>query len=110
VYLNFNPQSQGQREQQLEAFVPASVAAANPNLGWNGVGQLSLQSEQVTGITVQGPAHAVVTLLASVNDQLMGLGVPVAASGNGVWSRRALWEHSSDNRQRHIPAARPGHA
>src|SRR5450759_3190956 len=67
VYLNFSPQNQGQREQQLAAFVPASVAAANPNLGWNGIGQMSLQSEQVAGITVQDPAHAVVTLLASVN-------------------------------------------
>jgi hypothetical protein len=84
VYLNANPQNLGQREQQLAAFVPASVAAANPDLGWNGTGQLSLQSEQVAGITVQDPQHAVVTLLASVNDQLMELGVPVAASASGV--------------------------
>jgi hypothetical protein len=84
VYLNFNPQNQGQREQQLAAFVPASVAAADPNLGWNGVGQMSLQSEQVAGITVQDPARAVVTLLAVVNGQLMELGVPVAASGGEV--------------------------
>ncbi len=84
VYLNANPQNLGQREQQLAAFVPASVAAAHPDLGWNGAGQLSLQSEQVAGITVQDPQHAVVTLLASVNDQLMELGVPVAASGSGV--------------------------
>jgi hypothetical protein len=86
VYLNFNPQNQnqGQREQRLAAFVSASVAAADPDLGWNGVGQMSLQSEQVAGITVQDPAHAVVTLLASVNGQMMELGVPVAASGNGV--------------------------
>jgi hypothetical protein len=84
VYLNFSPQNQGQREQQLAAFVPASVAAANPDLGWNGVGQLSLQSEQIAGITVQDPQHAVVMLLASVNGQLMELGVPVAASGNEV--------------------------
>ncbi len=84
VYLNFSPQTQGQREQQLAAFLPASVAAANPDLGWNGIGQLSLQSEQVAGIAVQDPQHAVVTLLASVNGQLMELGVPVAASGGGV--------------------------
>src|ERR1022692_4085591 len=84
VFLNFSPQNQGQREQQLAAFVPASVAAANPDLGWNGIGQMSLQSEQVAGITMQDPAHAVVTLLASVNGQLMELGVPVAASGSGV--------------------------
>jgi hypothetical protein len=84
VYLNFSPQTQGQREQQLAAFVPASVAAASPDLGWNGAGQMFLQSEQVAGIEVQDPQHAAVTLLASVNGQLMELGVPIAASGRGV--------------------------
>ena len=84
VYLSFSPQNQGQREQALAAFVPASVLAANPNLGWNGTGQLNLQAVQVSGITVQDPRHAVVTLLALVNGQLMRLGVPVASSGSGV--------------------------
>jgi hypothetical protein len=84
VYLNFNPQTQALREQQLAAFVPASIAAAQPDLGWNGVGELSLQSEQVAGIKVQDPRHAVVTLLAIVNDQPMELGVPVAASDGAV--------------------------
>jgi hypothetical protein len=60
------------------------VAAADPDLGWNGVGQLRLQSEQVAGIAVQDPQRAVVTLLATVNGQLMELGVPVIASGAGV--------------------------
>jgi hypothetical protein len=84
VYLNFSPATQAQREQELAAFVPASVAAANPDLGWNGAGQLSLQSEQVVGIAVQDRQHAVVTLLATVNGQLMELGVPVIASAGGV--------------------------
>jgi hypothetical protein len=84
VYLSLSPQSQGQREQALAAFVPASVLAADPNLGWNGTGQLNLQLEQVAGIKVQDPQHAVVTLLAMVNGQFMELGVPVAASGSGV--------------------------
>jgi len=84
VYLNFSPAGQAQREQELAAFVPPSVAAAHPDLGWNGTGQLSLQSEQVAGIAVQDPQHAVVTLLAMVNGQLMELGVPVIASGGGV--------------------------
>ena len=83
VYLNFSPATQGQREQELAVFVPPSVAAANPDLGWNGTGQLRLQSEQVAGIAVQDPRHAVVTLLATVNGQLMELGVPVIASGGG---------------------------
>ena len=84
VYLNFSPATQAQREQELAAFVPPSVVAANPDLGWNGTGQLDLQSEQVAGIAVQDPQHAVVTLLATVNGQLMELGVPVIASGGGV--------------------------
>jgi hypothetical protein len=84
VYLSFSPQNQGQREQALTAFVPASVSAANPDLGWNGTGQLNLQAEQVAGITVQDPRHAVVRLLVLINGQLAQLGVPVAASGSGV--------------------------
>ena len=84
AYLSFSPQNQGQREQALAAFVPASVAVAHPDLGWNGAGQLNLQMEQVAGIRVQDRAHAVVTLLAMVNGQLMELGVPVAVAGGGV--------------------------
>jgi hypothetical protein len=84
VYLNFSPATQAEREQELAAFVPPGVAAANPDLGWNGTGQLLLQSEQVAGIEVQDPHHAVVTLLATVNGQLMELGVPVVASGGDV--------------------------
>ena len=84
VYLNFSPQTQAQREQELAAFVPASVVDANPDLGWNGSGEMSLQSEQVAGISVEDPHHAVVTLLATVNDQLMELGVPIIASGGNV--------------------------
>lgn len=84
VYLGFSPQSPGQREQALAAFVPPAVSAANPSLGWNGAGQLNLQSLQVAGIRVQDPQHAVVTLLALLNGQLMELGVPVAATGSGL--------------------------
>jgi hypothetical protein len=84
AYLNFSPQTQAQREQELAAFVPASLADANPDLGWNGSGELSLESEQVADISVQDPHHAVVTLLATVNGQLMELGVPIIASGGGM--------------------------
>ena len=84
VYLNFSPATQALREQELAVFVPPGIAAANPDLGWNGTGQMRLQSEQVAGIAVQDTRHAVVTLLATVNGQLMELGVPVIASGGGV--------------------------
>jgi hypothetical protein len=84
IYLGFSPQSLGQREQALAAFVPPAVSAANPSLGWNGIGQLNLQSVQVAGVRVQNPQHAVVTLLALLNGQLMELGVPVAATASGL--------------------------
>jgi hypothetical protein len=84
VYFGFSPQSQIQREQALEAFVPPSVLAADPNLGWNGVGQVNLQALQVAGIKVEDPQHAVVTLLALISGQLTQLGVPVAAAGGGL--------------------------
>jgi Conjugative transposon protein TcpC len=84
AYLNFRPATQAQREQELATFLPASVAAANPDLGWDGAGQLTLDSEQVAGVTVQDRHHAVVTLLATVNGQLMELGVPIVASGASV--------------------------
>lgn len=84
VYFGFSPQSQVQREQALEAFVPPGVLAANPNLGWNGVGQVNLQSLQVAGIKVTDPRHAVVTLLALISGQLTELGVPVAAASGGL--------------------------
>lgn len=84
VYLNFSPASQATREQQLAAFVSPGLAAANPDLGWNGSGQERLQSEQVAGITVQDSRHAVVDVLATVSGQLMELGVPVYATGSDV--------------------------
>jgi Conjugative transposon protein TcpC len=84
VYLGFSPQSLSQREQALASFVPPAVSAVNPSLGWNGIGQLNLQSLQVAGIRVQDQKHAMVTLLALLNGQLMELGVPVAATGSGL--------------------------
>ena len=85
VYLNFSPATSGQRASQLATFVPSSVSGGDPQLGWNGSGTLRLDSEQVSGITVQGSNRAVVTLLATVNGQLMELGVPIYTA-NGAFS------------------------
>jgi hypothetical protein len=84
VYLNFNPAAQAQREQQLAAFLPPGLTAANPDLGWNGSGQEHLQSEQAIGITLQDSRHAVVNVLALVSGQLMELGVPIYGAGDRV--------------------------
>lgn len=83
VYLNFSTATAGQRSQELANYVPGALISADPQLGWDGSGSLQLNSEQVAGITVQDATHAVVTLLASVNGQLMQLGVPIyAANGS----------------------------
>ncbi len=81
VYLNFSPHNATQRAAQLGAFLPSG---SDPQLGWNGQGTSVLQSEQVATTDVQDAHHAVVTLLARVNGQLMQLGVPVYASSDGL--------------------------
>jgi hypothetical protein len=81
AYLNASPATAGQRASELAAFLPPG---ADPQLGWNGSGSLSLQSEQVAGITVRDAHHAVVTLLARVNGRMMELGVPVYAAAGGM--------------------------
>ena len=81
VYLNFSPGSASHRAHELAAFLPDGT---DPQLGWNGAGSLKLQSDQVAGIDVRDAQHAVVTLLARVNGQMMELGVPVYASGSGM--------------------------
>jgi hypothetical protein len=84
VYLNFSPASSGARAQQLGQFIPSSASSSDPNFGWNGSGILRLQSAQVAGIDVRDANQAVVTLLATVNGQMMELGVPVYAAGGGI--------------------------
>src|SRR5215471_16814056 len=82
VYLNASPATASQRASDLASFLPPG--ASDPQLGWNGGGSLSLQSEQVAGVQVQDAQHAIVTLLARVNGKLMELGVPVYAKAGGM--------------------------
>jgi len=82
VYLNASPGAASQRESELAPFLPPG--AADPQLGWNGGGSLTLQSEQVAGVRVEDAQHAVITLLARVNGNMMELGVPVYAASGGL--------------------------
>ncbi len=89
VYLNYSPGDSARRATQLAAFLPSG---SDPQLGWNGQGTSQMQSEQVAGTDVQDAQHAVVTLLARVNGQLMQLGVPIyASSGSLVVSAAPAW-------------------
>ncbi|MGH3272795.1 MAG: conjugal transfer protein [Streptosporangiaceae bacterium] len=79
VYLNFSPAKADDRAALLASMLPSG---ANAQLGWNGVGTQTLQSEQVAGIKIQDAHLAIVTVLAEINDsQLIELGVPVYAAG-----------------------------
>lgn len=84
VYLNFSSAQQNQRAQQLAQFIPSDASTNDPEFGWNGSGTLRLQSANVAGIDVQNASTAVVTVLATVNGELMELGVPIYASGGGI--------------------------
>jgi Conjugative transposon protein TcpC len=81
VYLNVSPATATRRASELATFLPSGSAA---QFGWDGAGTLRLESEQVAGITVRGAHYATVTLLASVNDRLMELGVPIYAADGGL--------------------------
>jgi hypothetical protein len=106
VYLNFAVATADQRAQELAAYLPAAVISANPQLGWDGSGSLRLESEQVDGISVQDSAHAVVTILASVNGTLMQLGVPIyAANGGLVVSGEPAWLAAPPQASPPTPAA-----
>jgi hypothetical protein len=84
LYLSFSPSTATQRAQQLAAFIPASARANDPEFGWTGTGTSTLQSLSVAGIDVRSDQAAVVTLLATRNNQLIELGVPVYSSGGGL--------------------------
>jgi len=89
VYLNASPATAAQRASELAAFLPPG---GDQQLGWNGSGTLQLQSEQVARVDVSNAQHAVVTLLARVNGQLMELGVPVYYAGGAlVVSGKPAW-------------------
>ena len=92
VYLNYSPSTAAQRAQQLAAFIPANVRAKDPQFGWNGSGTSVSQSTEVAGVDVRSADTAVVTLLSTVNGQLMELGVPLYAAGGGlVVSGQPAW-------------------
>jgi hypothetical protein len=84
VYLNISPGTAAQRAAQLAMFIPANIRNSDPQFGLTGVGTFHLQGVQVAGIDVRTANTAVVTLLATVNDRLIQLGVPLYASGGGI--------------------------
>jgi hypothetical protein len=81
VYLNFSPATAARRATELAQFL---APGADPELGWNGAGTRSLQSEQVASVVVRSPHSAIVILLIRANDELSELGVPIYAAHGGL--------------------------
>lgn len=86
VYLNYDQQDPAARQQQLLYFLPDGSDGQH---GWNGAGEMRLQSAQVAGVDVRDANNAVVTLLARANGKWLQLAVPVyAKDGRFVVSGR----------------------
>ncbi|XVQ12612.1 conjugal transfer protein [Spirillospora sp. CA-255316] len=89
VYLNYDQRNAAAREAQMRTFVPDG---ADGQFGWNGVGQLQVQSVQVAGVDARDANNGVVTVLARTQDKWLRLAVPVYTNNGAmvVPSRPAL--------------------
>jgi hypothetical protein len=76
VYLNYDQGNPAVRQQQLQYFLPDG---SDGQLGWNGTGEMRLQSVQVAGVEPRDANNGVVTLLAQANGNWLQLAVPVYA-------------------------------
>jgi len=104
AYLNASPRTANQRASELAPFLPPGTP--DQQLGWNGGGSLTLQSEEVADVRVQDAQHAVVTLLARVNGNMMELGVPVYAAAGGLGiSGEPAWLPAPKSAVQPAPAA-----
>ncbi|MGI5167379.1 conjugal transfer protein [Spirillospora sp. CA-253888] len=81
VYLNYDQKNAPARDEQLRTFLPEG---ADPKFGWNGVGQLAVQSVQVAGVEVHDANNASVTILARSQDKWLRLNVPVFAKDGAL--------------------------
>jgi hypothetical protein len=76
VYLNYDQKNPAVRQQQLQFFLPDGAEA---QFGWNGAGEMQLQSVQVAGVDAKDANNGVVTVLAQANGKWLQLAVPVYA-------------------------------
>lgn len=81
VYLNYDQRTAADREKQLQSFLPDG---ADAQFGWNGAGQLRLQSVQVAGVDPRDANNAIVTLLAKTQSTWFQLAVPVYAKDGAM--------------------------
>ena len=81
VYLNYDQQNAAAREAQLRTFIPDG---ADGQFGWNGLGELRVQSVHVAGVDARDANNGVVTVLARAQDRWLRLAVPVYAKNGAL--------------------------
>jgi hypothetical protein len=81
IYLNYDQRTAANREKQLQFFLPDG---ADGQFGWNGGGQLRLQSVQVARVDARDANNAIVTMLAKTQDKWFQLAVPVYAKDGAM--------------------------
>ncbi|GAA2421432.1 hypothetical protein GCM10010191_36070 [Actinomadura vinacea] len=82
VYLNYDQKTAAARETQIRTFV---AEGADGQFGWNGVGQLQMQSVQVAGVDARDANNGVVTVLGRSHDnKWFRLAVPVYANNGSL--------------------------
>lgn len=82
AYLNYDEKNPGARATKLAPYLPADTG--DQQLGWNGSGNMHLDTAQVAGVDVRDDHNAVVTLAVSVNGTWMQLAVPVYTNGGAM--------------------------
>jgi YD repeat-containing protein len=78
AYLNFDQKNPSARDTALSYFLPDGQ---DTRLGWDGNGQLTVQSVQVAGVDVRDANNATVTMLVKANGTWLQLAVPVYSNG-----------------------------
>jgi len=83
-YLNLSLDNASERAHQHTTSIPVNAGTPQPQVGRNGTGTLTLESEEVAGIDVPDAHSAMLTLQATLNGRLTELGVPLYASGDRI--------------------------
>ncbi|MEO3782463.1 conjugal transfer protein [Actinocorallia sp. B10E7] len=76
VYLNYDENASGGRQEELARFLPEG---ADAQFGWDGLGQLSAQHIQLLSVQVKDVNNAIVDIAAKVGSRWITLAVPVYA-------------------------------
>lgn len=81
VYLTYGKSRPQERAELLASYLPED---ADPQLGWNGEGTLTLRAVQAVKVNALDETHGIVTLAVRIGDQWMRLAVPVYADGDAM--------------------------